>query len=224
MNAAGIDYGSLDRTSPADAGVDYDPFAEGGLARVAPTTEPQREVWLADRLGRDASLAYNESISLHFHGRLDADAIRTALRQLVARHDVLRSNFGPDGKTLCVAESVDFDLVSIDLSGLTPDQREARVAGHAREVVETPFVLDHGLLLRAELLKLSDEERLLVLTAHHLVCDGWSWWVIVRELGTLYTQALGHATEPLPAAESFADYALAEAEHPSCSLYRDDES
>ncbi|QSX75473.1 amino acid adenylation domain-containing protein [Lysobacter arenosi] len=224
MNAVGVDYGSLDKASPADAGVDYDPFAEGGLARVAPTTEPQREVWLADRLGRDASLAYNESISLHFHGRLDADAVRTALRQLVARHDVLRSNFGPDGKTLCVAESVDFDLASIDLSGLTPDQRDARVAAHAREVVETPFELDHGLLLRAELLRLSDEEHLLVLTAHHLVCDGWSWWVIVRELGTLYTQALWHATPPLPAAESFADYALAEAEHPSCSLYRDDEA
>lgn len=217
----------LDKAA-ADTTVDYDPFAEGPLSRVAPTTEPQREVWLADRLGHDASLAYNESISLDFRGPLDVAALHTALRGLVARHDILRANFGPDGKTLCVRDAGDVALPRVDLSSLDEAERAARIAAHARGVVETPFDLDHGELLRAELLRLAPEHHHLVLTAHHLVCDGWSWWVIVRELGTLYSQATGQGaaqgTPPLPAAESFADYALAEAEHPHGATYRSDEA
>ncbi len=214
----------LDKTSGSETTVDYDPFAEGTLSRVAPTTEPQREVWLADRLGRDASLAYNESITLDFRGPLDVDALRAALHALVERHDILRSNFGPDGKTLCVCDARDVDLPLIDLSALDEAGRAARVAEHARGVVDEPFDLDHGTLMRSQLLRLSDHEHLLVLTAHHIVCDGWSWWVIVRELGALYTQALGHAAEALPPAESFAQYALAEAEHPHGAGFKADEA
>ena len=59
--------------------VDYDPFAEGTLARVVPTTEPQREIWLADQLGPDASLAFNESARMHLRGVLDIAALRAAL-------------------------------------------------------------------------------------------------------------------------------------------------
>lgn len=224
MNAAASDKGLFPGAVPEDPTVDYDPFAEGTLSRVAPTTEPQREVWLADQLGVDASLAYNESISLDFRGELDADALRDALRGLVARHDILRANFGPDGRTLCVNDEREIDLALIDLSSLDDAERNARVVAHAREVVETPFDLDHGALFRADLLRLAPAHHHLVLTAHHIVCDGWSWWVIVRELGTLYSQAVGHAAQALPPAESFADYALAEAEHPQGATYRSDEA
>ncbi|MFE0499713.1 amino acid adenylation domain-containing protein [Lysobacter soli] len=224
MNAAKSDKGLFPGAVPEDPTVDYDPFAEGTLSRVAPTTEPQREVWLADQLGVDASLAYNESISLDFRGELDADALRDALRGLVARHDVLRATFGPDGRTLCVNDEREIDLALIDLSSLDDAERDARVVAHAREVVETPFDLDHGALFRADLLRLAPAHHHLVLTAHHIVCDGWSWWVIVRELGTLYSQAVGHAAQALPPAESFADYALAEAEHPQGATYRSDEA
>ncbi|MDG2516356.1 non-ribosomal peptide synthetase [Lysobacter soli] len=224
MNAAASDKGLFPGAVPEDPTVDYDPFAEGTLSRVAPTTEPQREVWLADQLGVDASLAYNESISLDFRGELDADALRDALRGLVARHDILRANFGPDGRTLCVNDAREIDLALFDLSSLDDAGRDARVVAHAREVVETAFDLDHGALFRADLLRLAPAHHHLVLTAHHIVCDGWSWWVIVRELGTLYSQAVGHAAQALPPAESFADYALAEAEHPQGTTYRSDEA
>jgi len=223
MNAAVLDK-ALGKANGIEAAVDYDPFADGPLSRVAPTTEPQREVWLADRLGEDASLAYNESISLDFRGPLDRDELAQALRGLIARHDILRANFGPDGRTLCVGDERAIELPLTDLSALDEAERNARIVAHAREAVETPFDLDHGQLFRAELLRLSEQHHHLVLTAHHLVCDGWSWWVIVRELGALYSQALGHNGSPLPAAESFADYALAEAEHPQGATYRSDEA
>ncbi|MGV8944004.1 amino acid adenylation domain-containing protein [Thermomonas sp.] len=188
----------------------HDPFAGGEIARVVPTTEPQREVWLADRLGPDASLAFNESVSLRLSGTLDQAALEAALQALVSRHDALRANFGPDGETLCVRMENGLILEHADLSGMTPSAREAAVATRQHKAVETPFDLVREPLFRAELLTLSAQEHLLLLTAHHIVCDGWSWWVIVRELGQLYADAQAREST-LPPAESFADYALAEA-------------
>jgi amino acid adenylation domain-containing protein len=203
--------------------VDYDPFAGGELLRVVPTTEPQREVWLADQLGEDASLAFNESVSLRLRGTLDAAAMESALAELARRHDALRASFGPDGETLCVLEDAGFALAHRDFSGPDAAAREAAVAERLRLAVETPFALDAGSLFRAELLRLSAEEHVLVLTAHHIVCDGWSWWVLVRELSALYAQHLGAGAATLPAPESFADYALAEATQPATRQYAEDE-
>ena len=71
--------------------VDYDPFAGGVLLRVAPTTEPQREVWLADKLSAEASLSYNESVLLSLKGPLDISALASGLQRLVDSHDSLRT-------------------------------------------------------------------------------------------------------------------------------------
>ena len=204
--------------------VDYDPFAGGELLRVVPTTEPQREVWLADQLGQDASLAFNESVSLRLRGTLDGTALESALQELVRRHDSLRASFGPDGETLCVLGDAGFALQHRDFSGPDASAREAAVAERLRLAVGTPFALDDGSLFRAELLRLSADEHVLVLTAHHIVCDGWSWWVLVRELSALYAQGLGAGVPALPAPEPFADYALAEATQPATRQYAEDEA
>lgn len=203
--------------------VDYDPFAGGLLSRVVPTTEPQREIWLADQLGRDASLAYNESVSLQLTGPLDQDALRDALQGLLDRHNALRANFGPDGETLCVLEHVSLELERIDLSVASPQERDKQVREHQRLAVETPFVLGSDRLLRCELLCLANDDHLLLLTAHHIVCDGWSWWLLVRELGALYAMRRGKVVEPLPPADDFADYALDQASHPTGTAFAEDE-
>jgi amino acid adenylation domain-containing protein len=208
----------------ASHAVDYDPFAGGELVRVVPTTEPQREIWLADQLGPDASLAFNESVSLRLRGRLDAQALRVALQGLLERHDALRATFGPDGETLCVGGQGELAIPLIDLVPLADTAHTEAVDARLRHAVETPFALDQGPLFRAELLRLADNEHLLLLTAHHIVCDGWSWWVVVRELGALYTQHCGVAREPLPVAEAFADYALSEASHPDATALTVDEA
>ncbi|HZW18378.1 MAG TPA: amino acid adenylation domain-containing protein [Luteimonas sp.] len=203
--------------------VDYDPFGAGALARVAPTTEPQREVWLADKLGAEASLAYNESVLLRMRGALDVDVLASALQSLVDRHDALRSTFGPDGETLCVDERRELPLERIDLSGLDPDARGREAAARKRKAVETAFDLERGPLFRAELLRMGDDEHVLLMTAHHIVCDGWSWWVLVRELATAYARATGHDAPALPQAPSFADYALAQADNPDATRASGDE-
>ena len=191
--------------------VDYDPFAGGALALVVPTTEPQREIWLADQLGVDASLAFNLSVSLSLRGRLDVQALRRSLQDLVDRHEALRANIGPDGETFCVLERFEIPCPMSDLADLDEVARKAAIDTHLRATVETPFALGTQALFRAQLLRLAEDEHLLVLTAHHIVCDGWSWWVVVRELGALYGQRCGAAVESLAPPVSFADYALMEA-------------
>ena len=205
------------------AAVDYDPFAGGALTRVVPTTEPQRELWLAAQLGEDASLAYNESVSLQLRGPLDAARLERALQFVVDRHDALHASFGPDGETFCVIERQPLQLPVEDLSGLPAQERDAVVAERRRRGVETPFDLTRGRLFRAELLRIAPQEHLLLMHAHHIVCDGWSWWVIVRELGTAYARG-DDAGATLPPADSYAGYALAQALQPAAAGGRADET
>ncbi|WP_019465570.1 non-ribosomal peptide synthetase [Dyella japonica] len=209
-----------------DAGsiaVDYDPFAGATLARVVPATAPQREVWLASTLEPDASLAYNESVSLRLHGALDVPALQMALRQLMERHEALRATFANDGSELCIAAEQELACPLRELSWLGPDEQQTDIDATLVRVVSEPFDLDHGPLVRAELLRLSPQEHLLVFTAHHIVCDGWSFGVIVRDLAALYAQQTGQG-EDLPPADLFADYALAEAAHAQSTTGRDDEA
>ena len=88
--------------------VDYDPFEGGELSRVVPASEPQRELWLATRLGEEASLAFNEASSFRFRGKLDVPALEKALCEIVARHDALRASFGAEGETFCVLRDTGF--------------------------------------------------------------------------------------------------------------------
>ncbi len=192
--------------------VDYDPFAGAALARVVPTTEPQREVWLADQLGREASLAYNESISLRFSGDLKLDALHGALQDLVQRHESLRTTISSNGEELYIAADLALSVPLTDHSAIgAPDgpQQDMAIAAARRRAVETAFDLERGPLLRAEIHKLRPDHHLLIITAHHIVCDGWSFGVMLRELASLYAgRAAAPATGLAPAA-SFGDYALA---------------
>ena len=204
--------------------VDYDPFAGGELALVVPTTESQREIWLADQLCIEASLSFNLSVSLRFAGRLDVRALRAAMQDLIDRHDALRASVGPDGQSLGVLERFELPLPISDLADLDPGARDAVLAERLRSSVETPFVLGGESLFRAELLRLAADEHLLLLTAHHIVCDGWSWWVLVQELGALYGLHHGATDKPLATPASFAQFAMAEVEQQSEATHAADEA
>ena len=101
--------------------VEFDPFAGDALERVIPTSEAQREVWLADQLGLQASLAFNESVKLRLEGPLDITALQGALNALVMRHEALRSTFGPDGTDMLVSAAGSASLLVADLRGLSPE-------------------------------------------------------------------------------------------------------
>jgi len=194
---------------PNAVAVDYDPFGEQLIERAVPTTEAQKEVWLADQMGRDASLAYNESAGFRIQGALNVAAFAQAVAWLPHRHEALRSTISGDGLDLVVAAPTDLALTHLDWRGRA--DAEAAVAAQLRTEVETPFDIGSGPLVRATLISRSDTEHLFLLTSHHIVCDGWSLSVIARELGTLYGAALQGAplATALPPAPSFADHAVA---------------
>ncbi len=188
--------------------VDYDPFAATSVARVVPTTEAQREMWLADRLGAEASLSYNESVTLHLEGGLDVPALQAALHDLTNRHEALRAVLSDDGLSVLIAAEGKLEARIEDLSSLTPEARAASVARLRADAVETPFDLVNGPLLTAVLLRLDPNTHELILTGHHIVCDGWSFGVLSTELMKLYAQHVGAGSAALPPASGFGDYAV----------------
>ena len=194
------------------AEVDYDPFAgaSASFSRVVPTTEPQREVWLADRLGVEASLAFNESVSLRFSGALNVAALCQALGDLSSRHEALRATVSASGEELFIANDFLLDAAITDCSLIHESDRAVAIAAAKKRVVESPFDLMHGPLVRAEIMKFGAEVHLLIFTAHHIICDGWSFGVLMRDLATLYTARVSRATDELPPAASFGEYALAQ--------------
>ncbi|MBO3462590.1 non-ribosomal peptide synthetase [Aetokthonos hydrillicola Thurmond2011] len=192
--------------------VEFDPFAGGEVLLTAPATESQKEVWASVQMSADANCAYNESQTLRFKGDLDVDALRLALNALVQRHEALRTTFSPDGTTLCITNSLDIEILIIELSGLDPLAQNAEVTSLRQRAVEEPFNVEFGPLFRAQIIKLNHQEHLAILTAHHIICDGWSWAVMITDLGTLYSAFKQQITPDLDEPERFSEYAIALAE------------
>jgi len=205
------------------AEIEHDPFAGGEIQRVVPTTEAQREVFLADRLGLEASLAYNESASITFDGALDTAALQSALDLLVHRHEALRSTIGDDGTELWIAAARPLTMERLDVAAL-PAEAQARALDAARvEAVETRFDLARGPLVRAVLMRTSATHHELMLTTHHVVCDGWSLGVLATELVSIYRAFADGQPSMLEPAPSYGDYALAQRESDAARREADDE-
>ncbi|MFZ5442713.1 MAG: amino acid adenylation domain-containing protein [Myxococcota bacterium] len=194
-------------TQTSSTVVDFDPFAGPVIEQAFPSTPSQREIWSAVMLGDDASRAFNESVSLTLEGPLDVARLQRAVSQLVARHQSLRATFSADGLTMLVMGAGEFDTPVVELA----HERELKKLQRAE--VEHVFPLEKGPLFRARLARLSPTSHVLVLTAHHIVFDGWSMGVCVKELGALYNGL------PLPAAPGFDAYARTESERKATPEY-----
>jgi amino acid adenylation domain-containing protein len=180
------------------------PRAPGG--RV-PLSFGQERLWLLSQL--DDSAAYNVSASYRF-ARLDAAALERALGEIVRRHESLRTTFADaEGTGVQVIHPfTGFSLPVEDLSHLEPEAREAAVLTRTREAESRPYDLAAGPLFRPSLLRLGDED-VLVLDMHHIVSDGWSIGVIFRELAALYGAYRQGGESPLPElAVQYPDYAV----------------
>lgn len=183
--------------------VDFDPFGGPAIERTVPSTEPQREVFIASQMGHEASCAYNESVSLELTGALDRPALERSFVTLAGRHEGLRSVISADGMRVIVHTASVITPAFTDLSGRNENERDKALAAMAEADMITPFDLLNGPLFRAQLVKLTADRHLLRLTGHHVICDGWSLGIIMAELSALYSG------RELPAAASFSDYALA---------------
>ncbi|MBN8749249.1 Linear gramicidin synthase subunit D [Xylophilus ampelinus] len=189
------------KSGPAEWSSPAAPSAQG----VPTTSEAQRELWLACQLGEEASLAYNLSLSLKLEGALDAEALAAAFRDLVARHESLRATFSAeDGATRIDEAGEHHEMQWLDLDAAA-DADLQLASLHEREVTQ-PFDLAHGPLVRAWLVRLGATRHEFILTAHHIICDGWSLATLIRELLALYRARVGNAPSALEPAIQYRDY------------------
>ena len=176
---------------------------DGEPLRLSYAQERQWFLWQLE----PESAAYHIPSVLRLRGRLDLDALQRSFDSLVARHETLRTRFRLDGDEARQEIAASMAL-PLDIVALGPLE-EGALARQVETTIARPFDLERGPLLRVSLLRLAEDDHVLVLVQHHIVSDGWSMQVMVEELVQLYaaySRGLELALPALPI--QYADYAL----------------
>ena len=185
----------------------FNPFSGPELEKVIAVTQSQAEIWISCNLGGiDANRAYNESISLVLEGELNRAALQKALHTLVQRHEALRAVFSRDGRFMTVMKFVSFEIEQHDLSQFTSEEKEQTRANYISEDANFIFDLTKGPLIKFTLIRKGNQEHELLITAHHIICDGWSFGIMLEELGELYSAYTTNKTFNLPDVDNYSAY------------------
>ena len=175
-----------------------------------PLSFAQERLWFLEQL-EPGNTAYNIAAAYRLRGPLDVAALERSLNEIVRCHEVLRTTFATmDGRPVqVIAPEMSLTLPVEDLQELPEAEREAEAQRLLTEEAQRPFDLEKGPLLRAALLRLDEEEHVLLLTMHHIVSDGWSMGVFNRELAVLYEAFSVGKPSPLPELPiQYADFAV----------------
>ncbi|HYN20229.1 MAG TPA: amino acid adenylation domain-containing protein, partial [Thermoanaerobaculia bacterium] len=175
----------------------------------APLSFAQERLWFLDRL-QPGSPFYNIAAAMRLTGRLEVAMLAAALAEIVRRHESLRTTFEErDGSAVQVVQPpFELRLPVANLCGLPADTREAEVLRLTFAEAGQPFDLEAGPLLRAGILRLEEEEWIVVMTIHHIVSDAWSVGVLIQESTRLYEAFAQGRPSPLPALPiQYSDFA-----------------
>jgi amino acid adenylation domain-containing protein len=175
-----------------------------------PLSSAQQRLWILDQLDPGNSV-YNVTSLMRFRGVLDIDALERTLTEILCRHESLRTVFVKDdeGPRQHILPPTPMRLIRHDVSERAEDERERAAFSLAAADAAAPFDLANGPVLRATLIRVGSDESLLLLSAHHIAVDGWSFGVIYGELTQLYAAYLAGQPSPLPElAIQYADYTL----------------
>ena len=175
-----------------------------------PLTFAQEQLWFLDQLA-PGNWFYNESSALHLTFDVNPAVLQRVLNEIARRHEALRTTFITVRGELvqAIASQFTVPLVEMDLSGLTPNDRNAQARRIAAEDAQVPFDLAVGPLIRTTLLRLGEQEFILLLTMHHIIFDGWSFTILLRELSEIYEAYAAGRPSPLPElAIQYGDFAV----------------
>lgn len=174
-----------------------------------PLSFAQQRLWFVDQL-EQGNAVYNIPAAVRFEGPLSITALRLSLDHLIGRHEILRTSFeAVKGQPVQVIRpSMEFSIPVIDLSDLRPRETELEIERVSTEEAQQPFDLKRLPLMRAKLLLLAEHDHILLLTMHHIISDGWSRGVLVREIVEMY-EAYSSGSRPcLPELKiQYADFA-----------------
>lgn len=210
--------------NPQSIPVEFDPFRTADIIAV-PTTAAQQEI-LANILigGDDANRAYNESVSLHIAGPFDYNTLVSAVNKITERHDALRATFSEDGTGMLISASNTIPCELVDLSGNDSIQSDKIISNILENEADHVFNIHQGPLGQVKLINLSQNKHQLILTFHHIICDGWSLGILMKDLGIFYSAIIRGNTPQLDPAISFADFASDEQNYQSGSENLDAET
>lgn len=175
-----------------------------------PLSFAQQRLWFLNQLEPDSPF-YNISAALRLNGVLNVTALEQSFNEIIQRHEILRTTFNVvDGEAIQVINPQQkLTIKLIDLTGLPAQKRETEAQQLANQESGQPFDLTTGSLVRSTLLRLDAAEHILLFTMHHIVSDGWSTDILVREVATLYECYCNGKPSPLPELLiQYADYAL----------------
>ncbi|AEI67903.1 non-ribosomal peptide synthetase [Corallococcus macrosporus] len=182
------------------------PFPRDG---ELPLSFAQQRLWFLYQMD-PSSPFYNMPAVIRLTGTLDPDTVQRCLEALIRRHESLRTTFRMNGQTpvQVIHPPAAPTVETRDLRGLSPERREVEARRLSDEEARRPFDLTRGPLCRIGLIQLDDQEHLLLLTLHHIIADGWSLSVLVREVAELYGAMSAGQPPPLAALPvQYADYA-----------------
>jgi acyl carrier protein len=174
-----------------------------------PLSYAQQRLWFLDQL-EPGKATYNIPCAVRLSGVLDVGALQESLQEIVRRHEVLRTSFPmKEGNPVQEIEpEMRIELAVKDLMAEEEGERERVAEELAKEEAQRPFDLSKGGLIRARVLRLEEEEHVLLVTMHHIVSDGWSLGVLVREFSELYEAHREGRAWQLPELKiQYADYA-----------------
>jgi acyl carrier protein len=178
--------------------------------RVLPLSFSQQRLWFLDQLEPQSSV-YNLPAAVRFNGWLNIPALERSFQEIIRRHEALRTRFESiEGSPVqIIVPEQHFALPIIDLGNLAESKREEGAIRLAAEEARRVFDLAKGPLVRATLLRLGETDHVLLATMHHIVSDGWSLAILIRELTTLY-EAFAHGRSPQlsPLPVQYADFAV----------------
>ena len=204
--------------------VDFDPFADPEIELLVPLSKPQEEIWLSCKFGgEDASRAYNESVSLQFHGDLDHQDLEKALQDLILRHQSLRSNFKSIGTEIIIYKNCALNLFYKELSDKKKEEQQACIKQFLQEEAHQAYDLEKGPLFRTTLFKLAPQEHEFVFSAHHIICDGWSLAILLQDLGKLYSAYQQKQKPDLPQVPQMGRYVLEQLQFAQTKAYQETE-
>lgn len=193
-----------------------------GLLDSAPPLQPleqrnrdtlsfaQYRLWFVDQLNQGSS-EYNLPSAMRIKGSLNIDVLNKVFIEIINRHEVLRTNFDEvEGiPKLLVHENIDWDLKVVDLTGVSAEDQDREVARLVDDDAARVYSLKNDALFTAQLLKLAENDFVLVMNMHHIISDGWSLGVLVQEIQALYPAFAAGQGSPLPPLPiQYSDFAV----------------
>ncbi|MFT4095054.1 MAG: amino acid adenylation domain-containing protein [Niabella sp.] len=200
---------------------DFDPFSGDTIEKIVPAIASQKEIFASCILGgNDANIAYNESCSLYLSGELNIDILRESVAELHHRHESLRATFTEDGSKMIIYESRSSELHYQDLEALDAALQKKTLENYHDNDAWSGFDLFNGPLTRVALFRLNAETHVLTITAHHIICDGWSFGILLEDLSGLYNaKCQGQPSPEKPLL--FSDYVIRFLEYEQSGKYQE---